>query len=362
MKKADYSDYDSLNQLAEDLPYSKERSMLREKALNIVDSLNDEQKQFEARINYVNDVCMDGGFPEKYLSVFPWLLANVSKSKFKDELYTVLWYYKWVVNIMPEFPSISITQMENALLDLKNRYREFGSNDKVFHDYSRAVYHHIGDYEKSALHHKKLMRYTRRDQLDDCEACVINRTVRFYIVTGDMEEALKQAQPLLTEKKTCTHVPKATHSNFIIPLLLSKRHDLASAFAEKLEKELKRLKHGGNYEYAYSLVTYHTFHKRTINAIKVFEKYFGDAFSAKAADGKFYFYVSATGLFKTIEKKTVKLKLPQDFPLYNKENIYDVKAMTEWLEKEINAIASAFDKRNGNNKYSNEKIKILLLK
>ena len=359
MKKTDYDNYESLDQMARDLPYSRERSLLREKALTLADTLNDEEKQFDARMNYVNDVCMEGGFPEKYLSVFPWLLAYVSKSKFKTEIYTVLWYYKWVVNIMPEFPSISISQIENALLDLQKRYREFGTNDKMFHFYSRAVYCDIGDYEKSAWHHKKLMRYTRSTQLDDCEACVLNRGVKYHIAMNNFEQALKEAQPLLTGKKTCTHVPKATYSALIIPLLIRNDHQRASEFSEKIEKDIKGKKFSDNYEYIYPVIINHTVQGRTTNAIKLFEKNFGNAFMAKAAEAKFCFYVSAIVMFKKVQKKTIRLKLPPDFPLYNKESTYDVKEMTEWLEKETEHIASLFNNRNGNDKYTKEKRKIL---
>jgi hypothetical protein len=362
MKKDNYDDYDSLNEMAEDLPYSKERSMLREKALNLADILNDEQKQFQARINYVNDVCLEGSFPEKFLTVFPWLLSYIGKNKESDDAMTVLWYYKWVIMIMHEFPSISKQQIENALEDLRKKYNEFGSTDKVYHDYSREAYHNLGDYEKSAFHHQKHQAFKKRDHLDDCEACVLNRIVTFYIVTGDMKEALKRAKPILTFKKTCTHIPKDTYTNLITPLLLQKEYELASDFAEKLEKSLKRSKYGGNITNVYPLILNHCVHSRLTNAIKLFEKYFGDVFMAKAPERRFYFYCAGINMLTKVEKRTLKLKLPQSFSLYNKDNVYEVSVLTEWLEEETDKIAAMFNKRNGNDKHTKEKAKILSIK
>jgi hypothetical protein len=359
MKQDNYDDYESLNDMAEDLPYSKERSLLREKALKIADILNDEQKQFEARINYINDVCSEGSFPEKYLTVFPWLLSYIGKNKESEDTMTVLWYYKWVIMIMHEFSSISKEQIENALEDLRKKYTECGSTDKVFHDYSREAYHNLGDYEKSAFHHEKHSTFKKKDQLDDCEACVLNRIVTFYIITGNIDEALKRARPILTFKKTCTHIPKDTYTNLITPLLIQKKYDLASDFAEKLEKALKKSNYGGNITNVYPLILNHCVHSRISNAVKLFEKYFGHVLLAKSPERKFNFYCAAVNMFKKVEKTTIKLRLPQDFPLFNKDNVYEITALIEWLEEESGKIAAVFDKRNGNDKYKKEKLKLL---
>ncbi len=361
MKKIDYNNYDVLDDMASELPYCKERSLLREKALNIADIMQDERRQFDARINYVNDVCMEGSFPEKYLTVFPWLLAYVSKNKKSEDRMQVLWYYKWVIMIMHEFPSIAKKQIEAALEDLRIKYNEFGSTDKVFHDYSRELYLNLGEYEKSTLHHEKHIGFKRRDKLDDCEACVLNRTINYYILTGNIYEALKKARPVFNGKKTCTHVPKDTYCNFITPLLKQKDFTLGAQFSQKLEQELQRTKYGGNYKGAYPLIINHTANNQLSKAIKLFEKYFSNAFDAKPMDGKFFFYTASLYLFKKIEKETIKLKLPKNFEFHNSDSTYRISTLILWLDKETNTIANLFDKRNENNRYKDEKSSILTI-
>ncbi|MFT3680456.1 MAG: hypothetical protein QM791_09305 [Ferruginibacter sp.] len=361
MKNNDYSDYDSLNRMAEKLGYSKERSLLREKAMNIADTLNDERKQFDARITYVNDVCMEGSFPEKYLAVFPWLLAYAGKSKSGFDKMQVLWYYKWVITLMPEFPTVSKRQIEAALDDLRVKYREYGSTDKVFHDYSREINILMGDLDKSTVHHQQHIAFKRKDKLDDCDACVVNRVVYYHIATGNIEEALKKAKIIFNGKKNCTHVPKDTYANFIVPFLIRKEYDKAEEFSENLEAELKKVKHGANYKAACPLMLNHLVHKRTANAVKLFDKYFANAFDAKAMDGKFRFYVAGAALFTNIERETIKLKLSKNFPHYNTQNTYNVKFLTDWLDTESGKIAALFDKRNGNDKYKSDKASFLSL-
>ena len=359
MKKSNYNDFESLNEMAEGLPYGKERSLLREKALAVSDILNDERKKFEARISYVNDICMEGSFPEKYLTIFPWLLAYVGKNKDDYDTMQVLWYYKWVIMIMHEFPEISKSQIENALLDLKKKYNECGSSDKVFHDYSREVYHNLGDYEKSSYHHSKHMKFRLRDQLDDCEACVVNRILTYYIVTGNLNEALKKGKLILSGKQKCTHVPKDTYTNFIIPLLAKNKFDLAAEFVEKLEKELKKVKYGGNYKNVYPLIIYYTITSQQTKGINLVEKNFEIAFIQKSQEGKFYFYVAASNLFSKINKETIRLKFPEKFPLYNSEHEYNTASLFKWFAEETNCIAELFDTRNGNNKYKTIMSKIV---
>ncbi|MES2774314.1 MAG: hypothetical protein V4722_09025 [Bacteroidota bacterium] len=359
MDEKNYQDYDALDQMAWGLPQGRERTLLREKAVTVADMSNDEAQQYEARINYINDLCEDGSFPEKYLTVFPWLMAYVEKRKDPQDLQTVLWYYKWVVMIMYEYPVLSRVQIENALLDLKKKYNQYGSTDKVYHDYARETYLYLGDYEKSRYHHHLHSGFKKRDKLDDCAACVLNRVTFFHMVAGDMDDAIKQAAPIFTGKKACTHVPKDTYTNFLIYSLLRNRTELANGYAEKLVKELSRSKFGGNFKNIYPLLVYYARLGEITKALRFFEKYFFNAFDTRGLDGKFHFYLGALYLLGKIVKPTVRLKIAQKIPFYNSTSIYDVAMLIKWFDAETDRLAALFNTRNGNTKYSDVKIAIL---
>lgn len=361
MQQNDYSSYASLDAMANSLPYGSERLLLREKAINLADLSGNEQQQFEARKEFVTDVCMEGGFTEKYFTVFPWLLNYAQKKGNDEDKMTVLWYYKWVVMDMPEFPAVTKIQIGHALEDLRKRYLEFGSTEKVYHQYAYEVYMNLGDKEKSKYHHARWARFRNRDYLDDCEACVINRDVSFHARLGDIGDALKVAQPILTGKLKCTHVPKSTWSALLIPLIKNGYDEQAALYAEKLYKKLMTDKYGGDNSYANPAMIYFSRQGDFAKAIKVFEKFIRSDIEQKNLFRRFYFYIGALYMFSKITKETIKLKLPHKMPLYSAENTYSVVALREWLDKETDGIAGIFDRRNGNKMMSEEKGKVLSL-
>jgi tetratricopeptide (TPR) repeat protein len=359
MNQNDYSTYESLDAMANSLPYGNERTSLREKAINLADLSGNERQQFEARKEFVNDVCFDGSFTEKYFTVFPWLLNYAQKKGTDEDKMIVLWYYKWVVMVMPEFPAVTKTQMYHALEDLKKRYLEYGSNEKVYHQYAYEVYMNIGEDEKSRYHHSRWSRFKNRDYMDDCEACVIHRNVNFHARLGNIQDALKVAQPLLTGKLKCTHVPKTTYADLLVPLMQNNREKEAAMCAEKLYKHLINGKFGGDNYYAYSALIYFSRQGEFAKAIKIFEKYMKMDLEQKNLFRRFYFYVGALYMFSKLDKDVIKLKLPQKAPFFNKENTYKVEMLREWFDKETSAIAEVFNKRNENTMMSNEKDRCL---
>lgn len=361
MDNIDYQNYEAVADMADSLPIGKERILLREKAVSIADLHGNEYQQYDARMEYMEDVSDDGSFPEKYFTIFPWLLAYVEKNDSGYERQRVLWYYKWVIGIMPEFAAVTRAQMEHALLDLKKRYADFGSTDKVYHDYSRDTYMLLGDSEKSLEHHQLLANFKKRDDLDDCEACVLNRAITFHTRLGTLEEALNVADPILSGKKRCTHVPKDTYSTLLLPLLQKGMTEMAADIAGKLVKVLAKMKYAGNYKNAEDLIIYYTILGEQTKALKLFEKYFPMAWENKEQSGKFFFYVAAIFLLQKISKPTLKLKMPPKAPFYKSDNNYAVSDLLAWLDKETDTLAALFDKRNGNDLYSRKKAQTLAM-
>lgn len=359
MPQNDDISFDSVNDLADSLPYGPERTKLREKAIGLADMSGTERQQFEVRKDFVNDLCMDGSFTEKYFTVFPWLLNYAKKSGEDDDKTTVLWYYKWVISDMPEFPSVTKSQIERALEDLRVRYLEFGSNEKVYHDYAAEIYLMMGDYERCRFHQERWRKFKNRDHLDDCEACIRSRNVVREVKMGTLEKALKLAQPILKRRLQCTHVPKATWVHLLLPLLQHGREEEAAEFAAKIYKALSGSKFSGDSYYAYSLIIYYARQKDFGKAVKLFEKYFRLDLPHKNLYRRFFLYVAAQYLFTVYKKESIRLKLPPKTPFYRADSTYAVAVLREWFDKETDAIAALYDKRNENDVVSAEKRKLL---
>lgn len=361
MSQTDYTSYESIDTLARSLPYGPERTALREKGINVADLSGDARQQFEARKQFVEDVSDDGGFTEKYFVVFPWLLNYARQHGDEADRMTVLWYYKWVINTMPEIPAVTKSQMERALEDLRVRYLEYGSSEKVYHDYACQTYMYIGESKKSKYHHQQWKKFKNRDYLDDCEACVINREVDFYCRLGKVEDALKIGKPVLTGKLRCSHVPKTTYSHLLTPLIKENNEQLAEEYAEKLHKALMKKKYGGDNSYVYPAMIYFSKQGDFARAIKLFERYMKMDVEQKNVFRRFYFFVGALYLFTKLDKESIKLQLPRKVEFYKATNTYEVAMLRDWFDKKTDEIAALFDRRNENSMISDEKKNLMAL-
>lgn len=355
----DHNSYDSIDEQASFLPHGAERVALREKAINVADLYGDMRQQFEARKSFIEDVCHDGGFTEKYFVVFPWLLNYAQKQGTQDDKMMVLWYYKWVINQMPEIPAVTKQQIERALEDLRLRYIEYGSSEKVYHDYSCQTYLYVGEIERSVYHHRRWSRFKSRDYLDDCEACVINRQVDFFCRTGKLKEALAAGQPVLTGRLRCSHVPKTTYSHLLVPLMRANDEKFSAEYAEKLYKALMVKKFGGDNSYVYPAMIYYSKQGDFTRAVKLFERYMNMDVEQKNLYRRLYFFIGCLYMFQKINKETIKLKLSKKFAAYQASSTYEVAVLVKWFDEQTDLLAAQFDKRNGNDMISKEKQELL---
>lgn len=352
--------FESCMELADQLPYGKERILIREKAINLADLTGKESDMYEARVQFVEDLCKAGGYSEKYFSVFPWLLEYAHNKGSSYERMYVLLYYKWVILEMGNYPSVSRFQLEAALEDLRTRYLDFGSNEKVYHQYAYSVYaDNLKDLNGAHFHYTKWLKFKQRDQLDDCEACVTNRHLSLLINMGELEMALKVAAPILSGKQSCTHVPKDTWSNLLLPVYTKGDLETSKLLAEKLSRKLASMKYDSNVAPAHTLIIYYTKVQEYLKAVKWLEKFFPIAIDQKELNGKFFFYTAATYLFGHLPKESVKLRLPRSFALFSSSGVYIVHTLAQWFDNEANKIAELFDKRNGNTGYSQQKQELL---
>jgi tetratricopeptide (TPR) repeat protein len=347
--------YENLLADADALPSGDTRVAIVEKAMQLVDLHQDERLQFKIRLRYIREIHEAGGFAEKYVAIFPWLLAYTKKTESHFDKYEVLWYYKWVIGCMPNFPTVSKTQIESALLDLRDRYREVSPTDLVYHSYARDMYIDLGDLAQAKAHQKEIEAIGGRDILSDCKACTLNSYVAYLVAIREVRQAIIAAQPLLSGSLSCHSVPQTTFARLIPEFLLLGRHDEAKGMASRLLKKLKK-EDRDDYARGYSLLGYMAVMKKYEKGISLFKDHFENAWRVKSKWGKLHFYAYAAFLFREVQKKSditkVELTLPSNFPLYTANNQYDISILLPWLEKEVQDLVAAFNKRNGNTYFS----------
>lgn len=347
--------YQNLLTEADALPASEARVSIIERAMQLVDLHQDERLQFKIRLRYIREVQDAGGFAEKYVAIFPWLLAYTERTESVWDKYEVLWYYKWVIGCMPNFPSVNKTQIESALLDLRDRYREMSSSDLVYHNYARDTYTDLGDFEQAKAHQLEIEAIGGHDILSDCKACTLNSYVSYLVAIREVPKAIVAAQPLLEGSLSCRTVPQSTFTRLIPEFLLLKRYKEAMGMASKLLKKIKK-EERDDYGKVYSLMGHMAVMRKYEKGLSLFKDFFENAWRVKSKWGKFHFYAYSVFLFREILKNTEITKfemiLPPNFPLYAADNQYDLQLFFNWLEKELKEIETAFNKRNGNTYFS----------
>ena len=191
----------------------------KEKALQIIikraQEKNDIDLEYQARTEYMQAVAFTNQ-PEKSLACFPWLLAINDKNPGKYYLWEVLWYYKWVVNEVANFPSITKQRIEDIMEDMERRYVAAGYGTKTIVYFWRRIYQDFGEPKLAQTAHEKWEKMEESSSMmSDCNACVRNHLVSHHSYMEEFQEAIDAAQDLLNKKMTCAEVPKRTYHKVV---------------------------------------------------------------------------------------------------------------------------------------------------
>ena len=100
---------------------------------------------------------------------------------------------------------------------------------------------------------------------------------------------------------------------------------------------------------------------RLAPAVRMIERHLPWTLSGYELYSRFFFYLGAARVLGDLadSKSTQKLNLPQEFPAFESSGIYDVAALKGWFEAERDAIATRFDRRNGNTFFSKELVEFI---
>jgi hypothetical protein len=331
-----------------DLDDGPERISLREEAVRLADLTGDLKLQYRVREEYVR-ACMFGGAQEKGLVAFSWLLSQFDQNPGMFDQWSILWKYKWVVNSIHDFPQIPKGRIYEMLDDLAVRSQQAGYSLRAVYNLRYRIEKLWGDRAMATDYFRK-MRLEPRDQLSNCPVCEIDEVVSFDIYSGNDEQAIERAQPLLNGGRSCATVPHRTYANLLQPLarlgrykeaLLYHRrgYDLISAnpsFLDRLADHTILLALTGNFG----------------RGIQLLEKHYGWTETNKDALSRFRFFRAAflfCRLFvdsKGGAGQSMRMNLPESFPLHSKNGRYEPIALAQWFHDQAQVIATLFDQRN----------------
>lgn len=333
---------------------TEENEKILQKCIQRAQFFKDKDLEFAARIVYIRQVA---GLkkPDKTIAVFPWLLKRLDEGYNQDEIYDVLWMYKWVIIELPSYASISLTQIETLQKDMERRFLDYGTGTRLIHYFRMLVTQTLGDMEKAQEHMKCYLEDHTRSVLDDCRACQSNSLLNVYLTLRDYSTFLSTFESLLISKICCEEVPDLTYAKATLVNQITGNVATAKEHAILARKKIPLTK-AVLTEMGYLLI-YYALTEDFIKGRSVIEKQFTFCNPTQPDVFRYNFYLGCLILMKALEKagkKTIKLKIsvPDVQPV--KEDSYAVSACTDWFEKQCLQLVQKLDTRNQNQFYADD--------
>lgn len=328
---------------------------LASKAIKKAQFFKDLDLEFEARYQYMSQ-CTFLNFNEELIALYPWFLNICDQHPGRFRYRSVLWSFKWVLDVIAEYHKISLTQINSLLQDFEDRFKAFGAADKIIQHYYMKVYVKLGDKEKARQAYEKYKQATSNHVLLDCRACQSDNLLNIFLMTRDYQTLLDTAKPILDGQISCAEVPLLTYPKALMAAMKLDNWELAEVYASKAQRHLN---HTVAFPEEYStMLLFHTIKGDFVSAREVLEQQL-PLLLARTSDYLYFHFYLATGLFlqamAKAGKATIKLQfnlkqLP--FDIDGKDGEYPTTELGQWFSEQAEYYAGLLDTRSGNGYYN----------
>lgn len=137
----------------------------------------------------------------------------------------LLWYFKWLVERLPEHSDVPIETIERIFSDMESFYRAAGESLRPYYGLRCQAALYMG-YSAAADDWYARWQAEPIGDSDDCAACEADRKIVYLLEEEDQHAALEAAKPLIEGDVACEETP-ATFSKLMIPALTAGQLDLA---------------------------------------------------------------------------------------------------------------------------------------
>jgi hypothetical protein len=338
--------YDLMEQ-AQDLPGGAAKLALLEEAVRLADTSGLKELAYEIRGEIV-DCAIFNGYPLKSLIAFSWQLGQFDQNPEEYDADELLWNYKWILGKVCSFSNISKTQIEDLAEDMRRRYAEYGYNERPYYYYKFRIAMDMGELDE-ARRYLDTFRLIESDSMSDCEACEQSQMVRFYYLTGENEQALAVAKPILSGRMKCAEVPHVTLSHVLLPLYRQGEVDQAK---DNHRKGYRLIRDDRDFLKTIAEHIEYLAVADPIQGIEVVERHLHMALDYESGLEQMYFYATMVSLLQKLDTSGEKrlIRLPASLE-WGKED----RTLTEiiaYFRPLAESAAADFDRRNGNTFYS----------
>ncbi len=219
----------------EALPRCPEELALLKELLALAQELGDEELEYQTRgalipsANFLGDT-------DTFLSSFAWCLAQHDADPQRFPAKTgwsygadLMWCYKWVIGSLAASPVFSREQVEAALADMTDHYRQagLGQGGLLVARFSAAW--RLGDMQKVESLRRALIT-TPRDDYSDCEACTRGTLIECALHLHDDQEAFRLLDEMLDQRLRCEEQPASAMGSVLVAKLRAGEFDQAREY------------------------------------------------------------------------------------------------------------------------------------
>jgi hypothetical protein len=346
---------------AEGLPHGPTKVELCEEAVRLADLHNLDDLASRAREELV-DAASFGGRPDLLIVAFSWCLSKFDQDPDNDfSAYSLLWRMKWVVVALPKFAEIELETIHQMFDDMERRYRDYGGSIQPVIHKRRDVALQTGDLA-AATRYQQQYRKMSRSFLSDCHACELDSQASYYFDMGKNAVGLRKAEDLLASGMSCAEVPDGTYADLLMPLVKMRRAADAMKYHKVGYPKVRR-----SVEYVWDWgdnIAYLALTGNEDRAVKILERHLADVENSHNPLAQLGFFRSALLLIEILadRKEKMRLRLPAESPLANQSGEYVLTDLAKKLRKRVTEESKKFDRRNGNDYYTEQLDELMKLR
>lgn len=207
-----------------------EKFALLQEAVRLADLSGDEETGYDAR-DVLLDAAQEVGDDQTLLATFGWLLNYSDQHPEEEKEVELLWRYKWALAVTRFLPAVPLARIEALQEDFARRTRALGLGERTADADRWRLALHRGDWDAAETWRQKVAAQNPTPL--DCNACDTDQLVTHLLRRGELDAALKAAEPILSWRQSCNRVPARTHAELLLPLLLAGRREEAQTHHQR---------------------------------------------------------------------------------------------------------------------------------
>ncbi len=172
----------------------------------------------------------------KAIIMFPELLQVFDEHpELEDDTYDdMMQAFKWVLENMPDYYQISLSEIEKYYDEYERRCKKYGFSLRVYYMKKSQFYLTID--REAAKEAYQAFHQCKRDANSDCEACEIHHDMSIALEFDNEADALRIAAPVLDGSKRCGEVPHVTYGALTKYFLYKKQLSEALYYGKLCER------------------------------------------------------------------------------------------------------------------------------